>query len=241
MLLGILFFPITLIVIGILEIEKITRRQLEEDPENVWFKQDLWMWILLIFCFPAGCYIMFKYHDKEISDQNKIAYSIVFFLIWMMIIAVFYRGFEAATTEAIKERRLQEIQQQREEMLERRPDTTEQTTTTTTEETTTTESTTSTTTTTETTTATTTTTPETTTTTTTTTTTEPIIIYTYIPQTTYTVTRREYYVNSNSGKFHSTGCRTLPEPMGSHWFLYTGTKDELKSMGYSPCGTCRPY
>lgn len=204
-----------------------------KDSENAWFRQEKWMWLLLVFCFPFGCYIMFKYHHDEISDMNKIGYSFAFCIIWLSGLGMVVKSFpsipsaepersyyytepEATTTTRITKATLPTRERQT---------TTEATTTTTT------------TTSAATTTATTTTTTE----TTTTTTTETVrYVYTY-SATTYTVISRDYYVNTKSWIYHSTRCRTIPDNMGEHWVYYTGTSEDLKNMGYTPCGTCKPY
>ncbi len=72
--------------------------------------------------------------------------------------------------------------------------------------------------------------------------TEPVYTEPPVIQTQTQVVYRDYLVNTNSGKFHSTGCRTIPDNMGDHWVAYYGTtSDNMRAMGYTPCGTCKPY
>lgn len=124
-------------------------------------------------------------------------------------------------------------------------------TTTTTAITTTTERTTepTTTTTKETTTTTTTTTEETTTTTVTTTTDEPVIETeppTEAPTEPPTVqndvsqSQSNYVVNTSTEKFHRPSCRDVDKISPENRWDYTGSKDDLTSQGYSPCGHCNP-
>lgn len=71
--------------------------------------------------------------------------------------------------------------------------------------------------------------------------TEPV--YTEPPaiQTQTQVVYKDYFYNSNSGIFHSSGCRTIPDNMGDHWIAYySTTSDYMRSLGYKPCGTCKP-
>lgn len=69
--------------------------------------------------------------------------------------------------------------------------------------------------------------PETTTTTTTTTTTPNNDIF-------------EYVLNNNTMKFHYPHCSSAKRIKSSNRSEYTGTRDELINMGYSPCGNCHP-
>lgn len=49
-----------------------------------------------------------------------------------------------------------------------------------------------------------------------------------------------YIVNTGSGKFHDPECSSAQEISPSHRLEFTGTRDELISMGYEPCGRCDP-
>lgn len=46
-----------------------------------------------------------------------------------------------------------------------------------------------------------------------------------------------YIGNSNSYKFHSPDCGSLPEEQNS---VYFATREEAVSQGYEPCGRCKP-
>ncbi len=57
------------------------------------------------------------------------------------------------------------------------------------------------------------------------------------PQTQYTAT---YVLNTNTFKFHIDGCRAIYKMSESNKAYYTGTREEIIAMGYSPCGWCNP-
>lgn len=50
----------------------------------------------------------------------------------------------------------------------------------------------------------------------------------------------DYIVNINTGKFHYPSCSSVKKMKESNKMYYTGTRDELVSKGYSPCGNCHP-
>ena len=50
----------------------------------------------------------------------------------------------------------------------------------------------------------------------------------------------EYIVNTNTGKFHYPNCRSVKQMKESNKMYYTGTRDDLISQGYDPCGNCNP-
>ena len=50
----------------------------------------------------------------------------------------------------------------------------------------------------------------------------------------------DYIINRNTGKFHYPDCRSVKQMKESNKMYYTGTRDELISQGYSPCGNCDP-
>ncbi len=50
----------------------------------------------------------------------------------------------------------------------------------------------------------------------------------------------DYIVNINTGKFHYPSCSSVKKMKESNKLFYTGTRDELISQGYSPCGNCHP-
>lgn len=49
-----------------------------------------------------------------------------------------------------------------------------------------------------------------------------------------------YIVNTNTGKFHYPDCSSVFDMKESNKWAFTGTRDELIAMGYSPCGRCHP-
>ena len=49
-----------------------------------------------------------------------------------------------------------------------------------------------------------------------------------------------YIVNTGSGKFHLPDCSSADEITPSHRMEFTGTREDLISMGYEPCGRCKP-
>lgn len=50
----------------------------------------------------------------------------------------------------------------------------------------------------------------------------------------------DYIVNTNTGKFHYPSCRSVKQMKESNKMYYTGTRDDLISRGYDPCGNCHP-
>lgn len=50
----------------------------------------------------------------------------------------------------------------------------------------------------------------------------------------------DYIVNTNTGKFHYPSCGSVKKMKESNKMYYTGTRDELISQGYDPCGNCHP-
>lgn len=51
---------------------------------------------------------------------------------------------------------------------------------------------------------------------------------------------REYVLNTNTHKFHYPSCSSVTDMSEKNKSYYTGTRDELIGMGYSPCGRCSP-
>lgn len=51
---------------------------------------------------------------------------------------------------------------------------------------------------------------------------------------------RDYVINTNSSKFHYSFCSSVNTMNDSNRWDYHGTYDELISMGYEPCGRCKP-
>lgn len=50
----------------------------------------------------------------------------------------------------------------------------------------------------------------------------------------------DYIVNTNTGKFHYPSCGSVKKMKESNKMYYNGTRDELISQGYDPCGNCHP-
>ena len=50
----------------------------------------------------------------------------------------------------------------------------------------------------------------------------------------------DYVLNTNTKKFHYTSCRSVKTIKDKNRKDYYGTRDELISRGYSPCGNCHP-
>lgn len=49
-----------------------------------------------------------------------------------------------------------------------------------------------------------------------------------------------YIANKNTKKFHYTDCSSVAKMKESNKLYFTGTRDELISKGYDPCGNCKP-
>ena len=49
---------------------------------------------------------------------------------------------------------------------------------------------------------------------------------------------RDFIVNTNTHKFHVPTCRSVDDMAEKNKMEYTGTIEELKEMGYTPCGRC---
>lgn len=50
----------------------------------------------------------------------------------------------------------------------------------------------------------------------------------------------EYWINTDSGKFHYSNCRTIKNEDDPHWDKRWCDRQELIAEGYSPCGVCEP-
>lgn len=51
---------------------------------------------------------------------------------------------------------------------------------------------------------------------------------------------QNYVLNTNTKKFHYPSCSSAKQIKDKNRDEYTGTRDELIDMGYSPCGRCHP-
>ena len=49
-----------------------------------------------------------------------------------------------------------------------------------------------------------------------------------------------YWVNTDSGKFHYSECRTIKDRNQEHWVVSNESREDLINQGYSPCGVCEP-
>ena len=52
--------------------------------------------------------------------------------------------------------------------------------------------------------------------------------------------QQSYVLNTNTMKFHYPSCSSVKDIKPSNRQDITGTRDEVVSMGYSPCGRCHP-
>lgn len=50
----------------------------------------------------------------------------------------------------------------------------------------------------------------------------------------------DYVLNANTKKFHYPDCSSVKRMKEKNKIFYTGTRDELIEMKYSPCGVCNP-
>ena len=55
-----------------------------------------------------------------------------------------------------------------------------------------------------------------------------------------TVGEAEYILNLNTRKFHYPNCNSVTRMSEKNKGYYAGTRDEVISMGYEPCGNCNP-
>lgn len=52
--------------------------------------------------------------------------------------------------------------------------------------------------------------------------------------------KEEYIGNKNSKKFHLPSCSGASSIASDNRYYYTGTREGILSLGYSPCGICKP-
>lgn len=50
----------------------------------------------------------------------------------------------------------------------------------------------------------------------------------------------EFWINTDSSKFHYPDCRTIKDRSEPHWAVVNADRSELIAQGYSPCGVCDP-
>lgn len=53
-------------------------------------------------------------------------------------------------------------------------------------------------------------------------------------------TKSSYVLNTSTKKFHLPGCRDVSKIAPDNYSTYDGSKDDIVSQGYSPCGHCNP-
>lgn len=53
-------------------------------------------------------------------------------------------------------------------------------------------------------------------------------------------TQNSYVLNTSTMKFHHLSCRDVSKISPQNYGEYTGTRDDIISQGYSPCGHCNP-
>lgn len=53
-------------------------------------------------------------------------------------------------------------------------------------------------------------------------------------------TEADYIINTNTKKFHRPDCSSVKKIKAENKSNFNGTKEELISYGYSPCGNCKP-
>jgi DNA-entry nuclease len=58
--------------------------------------------------------------------------------------------------------------------------------------------------------------------------------------TTTTTGKVKYIANTNTKKFHYPDCYSVTRMKESNKWYFTGSRDELIALGYSPCGNCKP-
>ncbi len=75
---------------------------------------------------------------------------------------------------------------------------------------------------------------------------QPLITIDYTDGSSYEPERKpsaddeEYILNTSSKKFHRPECSSATEMNPKNKDEFTGTREELISMGYTPCGYCKP-
>lgn len=57
---------------------------------------------------------------------------------------------------------------------------------------------------------------------------------------TSTSRQTKYILNTNTKKFHYPSCNSVNQMKQKNKKEFTGTAQEAKKMGYSPCGNCNP-
>ena len=52
--------------------------------------------------------------------------------------------------------------------------------------------------------------------------------------------KKNYILNTNTHKFHLPGCKSVKQMKQKNKKSYTGTREDIINMGYSPCKNCNP-
>ena len=55
-----------------------------------------------------------------------------------------------------------------------------------------------------------------------------------------TEAKKNYILNTNTHKFHLPGCKSVKQMKEKNKKSYTGTRQNIIDMGYSPCKNCNP-
>ena len=55
-----------------------------------------------------------------------------------------------------------------------------------------------------------------------------------------TAAEQEYVLNTNTRKFHNPDCASVDDMKEKNKEVYTGSREDLISQGYEPCGRCKP-
>ena len=50
----------------------------------------------------------------------------------------------------------------------------------------------------------------------------------------------DYILNTNTKRFHWPDCKSVLDIYPQNMQPFTGTRDEVIAMGYTPCGNCKP-
>lgn len=68
----------------------------------------------------------------------------------------------------------------------------------------------------------------------------PAIVETQTEEPAASVAQETYVINTNTGKFHYSWCSSVGQMNNGNRWDYTGTRDDVIGMGYSPCKKCNP-
>ena len=60
------------------------------------------------------------------------------------------------------------------------------------------------------------------------------------PELTISEPSYSYVLNTNTMKFHYPSCKSVNQMKEKNKWYYDGTRSDIISMGYSPCGNCHP-